>query len=136
MAPADDPPDGVHGRISPGTLFDCALIECPGRVEGLIQINQRRILSVVYGPYRIRHSLYLDMSTLDNAASPPMCRDETVRIALLPAFAGGYLDAHTWILHGVRANARTANLIFLWVHRAYATGRIPGWRLSCPWRHA
>jgi len=82
----------------------------------LIQINPRRILSVVYGPYRIRDSLHLDMSTLDNAASPPIRRDETVRIALLLAFAGGYLDAHTWILHGVLANAQTANLIFLWVH--------------------
>jgi uncharacterized membrane protein YoaK (UPF0700 family) len=73
-------------------------------------------LSVVYGPYRIRDSLYLDMSTLDNAASPPIRRDETVRIALLLVFGGGYLDAYTWILHGVLANAQTANPIFLWVH--------------------
>jgi len=43
------------------------LIERSGRAEGLIQINPRRILSVVYGPYRIRDSLHLDMSTLDNA---------------------------------------------------------------------
>jgi uncharacterized membrane protein YoaK (UPF0700 family) len=51
------------------------LIEPPGRAEGLIQINPRRILSVVYGPYRIRDSLHLDMNTLDNAASPLIRRD-------------------------------------------------------------
>jgi uncharacterized membrane protein YoaK (UPF0700 family) len=39
-----------------------------------------------------------------------------VQIALLLAFAGGYLDAYTWIIHGVMANAQTANLVLLWVH--------------------
>jgi uncharacterized membrane protein YoaK (UPF0700 family) len=58
----------------------------------------------------------LDMSTLDIAASPPICRDETVLIALLLSFAGGYLDAYNWIVHGVMANAQTANLVLLWVH--------------------
>jgi uncharacterized membrane protein YoaK (UPF0700 family) len=53
---------------------------------------------------------------LDIAASPPLRRDETVQIALLLAFAGGYLDAYTWIIHGVMANAQTANLVLLWVH--------------------
>jgi hypothetical protein len=33
------------------------------------------------------------MSSLEIAASPPIRRDETVQIALLLAFAGGYLDA-------------------------------------------
>ena len=56
------------------------------------------------------------MSSLDIAASPLIRRDETVQIALLLAFAGGYLDAYTWIIHGVMANAQTANLIFLWVY--------------------
>lgn len=56
------------------------------------------------------------MSSLDIAASPPMRRDETVPIALLLAFAGGFIDAYTWTIHGVMANAQTANLIFLWVH--------------------
>ncbi len=37
-------------------------------------------------------------------------------VALLLAFAGGYLDAYTWIIHGVMANAQTANLVLLWVH--------------------
>jgi uncharacterized membrane protein YoaK (UPF0700 family) len=56
------------------------------------------------------------MSSLDIAASSPIRRDETVQISLLLAFAGGYLDAYTWIIHGVMANAQTANLVLLWVH--------------------
>jgi uncharacterized membrane protein YoaK (UPF0700 family) len=56
------------------------------------------------------------MSTLDIAASPPIRRDETVLIGLLLAFAGGYLDAYTWIIHGVMANAQTANVVLLWVY--------------------
>jgi uncharacterized membrane protein YoaK (UPF0700 family) len=58
----------------------------------------------------------LDMSSLDIAASPSIRRDETVQISLLLAFAGGYLDAYTWIVHGVMANAQTANLVLLWVY--------------------
>jgi len=65
---------------------------------------------------RTRDSLRLDMSSLDIAASPPIRRDETVQISLLLAFTGGYLDAYTWIIHGVMANAQTANLVLLWVH--------------------
>jgi uncharacterized membrane protein YoaK (UPF0700 family) len=49
-------------------------------------------------------------------ASGAIGRDETVEIVLLLAFAGGYIDAYTWIIHGVMANAQTANLIFLWVY--------------------
>jgi uncharacterized membrane protein YoaK (UPF0700 family) len=66
--------------------------------------------------YRVRDSMHLDMSSLDIAASPPIRRDETVQIALLLAFAGGCLDAYAWIIHGVMANAQTANLVLLWVH--------------------
>lgn len=55
------------------------------------------------------------MSTLDVVADA-VRRDETVEIVLLLAFAGGYIDAYTWIIHGVMANAQTANLIFLWVY--------------------
>jgi len=53
---------------------------------------------------------------MDIAANPPIRRDETVQVALLLAFAGGYLDAYTWIVHGVMANAQTANLVLLWVY--------------------
>ena len=60
------------------------------------------------------------MSALEIAGSPPIRRDETVPIALLLAFAGGYLDAYTWIIHGVMANAQTANLVLLWVHSTAA----------------
>lgn len=55
------------------------------------------------------------MSTLDVVADA-VRRDETVEIVLLLAFAGGYIDAYTWIIHGVMANAQTANLIFIWVY--------------------
>jgi uncharacterized membrane protein YoaK (UPF0700 family) len=49
-----------------------------------------------------------------------MPRQETLPVALLLAFAGGYLDTYTWITHGVLANAQTANLVFLWVHATAA----------------
>jgi uncharacterized membrane protein YoaK (UPF0700 family) len=54
------------------------------------------------------------------AADPPVRREETLVVALLLAFAGGYLDTYTWITHGVLANAQTANLVFLWVHATAA----------------
>ncbi|UFW38427.1 YoaK family protein [Bradyrhizobium sp. WSM471] len=56
------------------------------------------------------------MSTMDTAVASSIRRDETVPVALLLAFAGGYLDAYTWIIHGVMANAQTANLVLLWVY--------------------
>src|SRR5438309_10637902 len=56
------------------------------------------------------------MSIADIAAASSARRDETVPVALLLAFAGGYLDAYTWIVHGVMANAQTANLVLLWVY--------------------
>jgi uncharacterized membrane protein YoaK (UPF0700 family) len=56
------------------------------------------------------------MSSLDIVAGPSVRRGETVPIALLLASTGGYLDAYTWIIHGVMANAQTANLVLLWVH--------------------
>ncbi|MDH2384997.1 YoaK family protein [Bradyrhizobium sp. CER78] len=56
------------------------------------------------------------MSSLDIAGHQPVRRDEAVQVALLLAFAGGYLDAYTWMIHGVMANAQTANLVLLWVH--------------------
>jgi uncharacterized membrane protein YoaK (UPF0700 family) len=79
------------------------------------------------------------MSSLDIAASPQIRRDEAVQILLLLAFAGGYLDAYTWIIHGVMANAQTANLVLLWVH-----GSVGEWDravlfvppiagMACPW---
>src|SRR5215208_3878131 len=43
-------------------------------------------------------------------------REETLLVALLLAFAGGYIDTYTWITHGILANAQTANLVFLWVN--------------------
>jgi len=54
------------------------------------------------------------------AADPPVRREETLAVALLLAFAGGYLDTYTWTTHGVLANAQTANLVFLWVHATAA----------------
>jgi uncharacterized membrane protein YoaK (UPF0700 family) len=57
-----------------------------------------------------------DMSALDIAAGASLRRDEMLEVALLLAFAGGYLDAYSWIIHGVMANAQTANLVLLWVY--------------------
>jgi len=56
------------------------------------------------------------MGSMQLAAGSPLKRDETVQIALLLAFAGGFLDAYAWIIHGVMANAQTANLVLLWVY--------------------
>ena len=58
------------------------------------------------------------MSSPAIAASPSLRREDTVPVALLLAFAGGYLDAYTWIIHGVMANAQTANLVLLAVYGA------------------
>ena len=54
--------------------------------------------------------------SLNITASPPVRYEEALQTALLLAFAGGYLDAYTWIIHGVMANAQIANLVLLWVH--------------------
>jgi uncharacterized membrane protein YoaK (UPF0700 family) len=53
---------------------------------------------------------------LSHAVDPPLHREQTVQVAALLAFAGGNLDAYTWIIHGVLANAQSANVVFLWVH--------------------
>lgn len=50
------------------------------------------------------------------ALDPAVRREEMLQVALLLGFAGGYLDTYTWIIHGVLANAQTANLVFLWVN--------------------
>lgn len=50
------------------------------------------------------------------AVVPSARREETLLVALLLGFAGGYLDTYSWITHGVLANAQTANLVFLWVN--------------------
>ena len=54
--------------------------------------------------------------SVDVASRPPVRWEETLQIALLLAFSGGYLDAYTWVVHGVMANTQTANLVLLWVH--------------------
>jgi uncharacterized membrane protein YoaK (UPF0700 family) len=43
-------------------------------------------------------------------------REETLIVAALLAFAGGYIDAYSWITHRVFANAQTANMLFMWIH--------------------
>ncbi|WP_457488987.1 YoaK family protein [Tardiphaga sp. P5_C10] len=59
--------------------------------------------------------MWFNMSVA-HVGNPPMRREESLLVALLLGFAGGYLDAYTWITHGVLANAQTANLVFLWVN--------------------
>lgn len=49
-------------------------------------------------------------------ADPPERPEEVLLVALMLGFTGGYIDAYTWIIHGVLANAQTANLVFLWVN--------------------
>lgn len=59
--------------------------------------------------------MWFNMSVA-HVGNPPMRREESLLVALLLGFAGGCLDAYTWITHGVLANAQTANLVFLWVN--------------------
>jgi uncharacterized membrane protein YoaK (UPF0700 family) len=54
--------------------------------------------------------------SLASAAGVPIDREESLPVAALLAIAGGYLEAYTWIIHGVFANAQTANLVLLWVY--------------------
>ena len=42
-------------------------------------------------------------------------REETLQVAIVLAVAGGYLDAFTWLVHGVLANAQSANVVLLGV---------------------
>jgi len=58
-----------------------------------------------------------ETSTMHATAMP---RQESLLVALLLAFAGGYLDTYTWITHAILANAQTANLVLLWVHATAA----------------
>jgi len=50
------------------------------------------------------------------AAASIFPREEGLLVATLLALTGGYLEAYTWIVHRLFANAQTANLIFLWVY--------------------
>lgn len=56
------------------------------------------------------------MSTQQAAAASKFPREEALLVASLLALTGGYLEAYTWIVHRVFANAQTANLVFLWVY--------------------
>jgi uncharacterized membrane protein YoaK (UPF0700 family) len=54
--------------------------------------------------------------SLQQVAQASLPRDEALHIAAMLAFTGGYLEAYTWIVHRVFANAQSANLVFLWVY--------------------
>lgn len=56
-----------------------------------------------------------DISSI-GAADPSFGREKMLPAALQLAVAGGCIDAYTWILHGVLANAQSANVVFLWIH--------------------
>jgi uncharacterized membrane protein YoaK (UPF0700 family) len=45
-------------------------------------------------------------------------REKTLQVAILLAVTGGYLDAFTWLVHGVLANAQSANVVLLGVFLA------------------
>jgi uncharacterized membrane protein YoaK (UPF0700 family) len=53
---------------------------------------------------------------VQQGATTSFPREEALLIACLLALTGGYLEAYTWIVHRVFANAQTANLIFLWAN--------------------
>lgn len=59
--------------------------------------------------------MHQDVS-LNRATDLDINREETLTIAALLAFAGGYIDAYSWITHRVFANAQTANMLFMWIH--------------------
>lgn len=54
--------------------------------------------------------------SVQSASEASFPREEALLIACLLAVTGGYLEAYTWIVHRVFANAQTANLIFLWAN--------------------
>src|SRR5438477_11051558 len=58
----------------------------------------------------------MDQNVSSRHADLQVHRDETLAVAALLAFAGGYLDAYSWIVHSTFANAQTANLVLLWIH--------------------
>jgi uncharacterized membrane protein YoaK (UPF0700 family) len=60
----------------------------------------------------------MSSSVFSMRATPAERPEEGLLVALVLGFAGGYIDAYTWISHGVLANAQTANLVFLWVNAA------------------
>jgi hypothetical protein len=87
----------------------------------LIQINRPRVVAIVYRSMQdLRHRASRTMSTLDTAPRVSLHRDETVEVALWLAFAAGCIDAYTWMIHGVMANAQTANLVLLSVYGSFA----------------
>jgi hypothetical protein len=53
---------------------------------------------------------------MQQGATTSFSREEALLIACLLALTGGYLEAYTWIVHRVFANAQTANLILLWAN--------------------
>jgi uncharacterized membrane protein YoaK (UPF0700 family) len=59
--------------------------------------------------------MHQDIS-LNRATDLDINREETLTVAALLAFAGGYIDAYSWITHRVFANAQTANMLFMWIH--------------------
>jgi len=54
--------------------------------------------------------------SVQQSAAASFPREEALLIACFLALTGGYLEAYTWIVHRVFANAQTANLVFLWVY--------------------
>ena len=48
-----------------------------------------------------------NLSSMRAPASPER-PEEGLLVALMLGFAGGYIDAYSWIIHGVLANVQTA----------------------------
>jgi len=71
-------------------------------------------------------------ASIPQAAATSFPREEALRTAGLLAFTGGYLEAYTWIVHHVFANAQSANLVFL---RVYVTSGEWERAVLSVWRH-
>ena|ERR1700690_1755055 len=105
-----------HGRSSYG-IASIRLSEFGGALDP-DQSAVRLMRPWANGASSPRHSvgMYSNASSA-SGISLPVPSDDRLGIALSLAFAGGYVDADTWIVHGVMADAQTAALVLLWVWR-------------------
>ena len=92
------PPGGGSGALKQDALIQ---IKTAGAVAIRLSLGHHRTEARV---------------SVQPAAEASFPRDETLLVAWLLALIGGYLEAYTWIVHRVFANAQTANLVLLWVH--------------------
>jgi hypothetical protein len=97
-----------------------------------------RPLAARFGTFRYLGRLRMHQdASLNRPTDLDINREETLTVAAMLAFAGGYIDAYSWITHRVFANAQTANMLFMWIHAmagawAYVTVQVPALTLGIP----